>query len=224
MIKHQLHLTMIDDDKNFLQALSFSLEDCFKISAFNEPKEALDFIKCNRPDGVLLDLHLKETDGFSICRAIKGIDTQIPVFFLTSDQEIKSIEEGFETGGIDYFTKNISMPELKARVQKRLQKTMCPILKFGEITMNLAAQRVTINKKEIVFTPKEYELLKVFMNRPNEILNKNELLTILWKDVHVDSNNIDTHMFHIRKKLKDSTTQIETRKTLGYILTTRSKM
>lgn len=211
---------MIDDDINFLKVLSFSLEDSFKITSFNRPEMALEFLKSNTPDGILLDLHMEETDGFAICAAIKKINNQLPVFFLTSDQDIKSIEQGFETGGIDYFPKTISMPELKTRVQKRLQKTMNLVLKFGELTMDLSAHQIFIKDEAVTFTPKEYDLLKVFMKRPNEVLSKNELLEILWKDIHVDANNIDTHMFHIRKKLKYSSTQIQTRKSLGYTLIT----
>jgi DNA-binding response OmpR family regulator len=214
-----LHITMIDNDLNFMKTLTFSLENDFRFTTFNEPKIALEFIQQNATDAVLLDLHLQETSGLTVCRQIKNLNVTLPVFFLTSDCNVSSISQGMAIGGTDFFNKSIPSEELTVRVKARLSlNNNSHLLTCGELKLDLEACLLFINSKEVRLTPKEYDIIKVFMERPDVLITKADLLNLLWRDVYVDPNNIDTHMFHLRKKLIDSSTKIQTKKGLGYIL------
>ena len=216
------NITLLDDDRNFLQILSFAFEG-FRLNTFSNPLEALSSIKFSPPDAVILDLHMGDTDGFEVCKEIRKFDLKLPVFFLTSDSTLESINEGMDLGCVDYLSKSTPIQELKLRISHRVKaykkgKPYQTILEFGVLRMNVDSHSVTMNGSPIAFSPKEFEILKVFLEKPNKLLSKDELHKTLWRGVHVDSNNIDTHLFHMRKKIHGGPTQIQTLKGLGYIL------
>jgi DNA-binding response OmpR family regulator len=214
-------VAMIDDDKNFIQIMAMKLSEAFSINSFTEPEEAISYLGQTRPDAVLLDLHMNEHDGFSVCRKIKSVRSEVPVFFLTSDVETENIAKSFETGSIDYFSKFMNPDEIICRIQSRLKtliKKSPSELRCREILLDTVSRRVWIKNQEVIFSPKEFDLLKVFMEHQDEVLPKKKIQSLLWKDVTVNANNIDTHMFHIRKKFAGLCTGIECRKAAGYIL------
>lgn len=222
MKNNQAKLTLIDDDLNYLQILSISLSDDFKINTFYDPKLALEDLKTSTPDGVLLDLHMGEVKGFEVCYEIKLLQPELPVFFLTSDLELNNITEGFRKGATDYFPKSMPREEMISRVNARLRVKTKTILRCRDIEMNTESFEVKVQGDLVNFTPKEFNILKVCLEHQDVVLSKKRLLSLLWRGENVDANNIDTHMFHIRKKIDHKTSGIECRKGLGYIL--RSKV
>lgn len=221
-MKSNYNIAIIDDDRNYLQIISMAFKD-FNVTAFNNPGEAIKLIKKSPPDAVILDLHLDNDDGFTVCEEIRKFNLQIPVFFLTNDQNISSIKQGLELGCIDYLSKSSSIEELKMRIVQRLnvitkKPSTRSILKCGCIEMDLEAHLVTVLGEEVPLSPKEYDILRAFLKNPDRLLTKEQLLTELWSGVSVDANNIDTHMFNIRKKIQHSPIKIQTLKSLGYIL------
>lgn len=221
MKNNQAKLTLIDDDPNYLQILSISLADTFKINTFHDPNLALEDLKTSTPDGVLLDLHMGEMKGFEVCQAIKLLHPELPVIFLTSDVEPRNITEGFRQGATDYFPKSMPREEMISRVNARINVKAKKILRCRDIEMNTESFEVKIKGSLVIFTPKEFNILRVCLEHQDVVLSKKRLLSLLWQGENVDANNIDTHMFHIRKKFEQKTPGIECRKGLGYIL--RSK-
>ncbi len=224
-MKNTFHLTLIDDDRNFLQVLGIALGKKFSSTAFHTKDAALKFLRGNATDGILLDVHLEGVDGFEICHEIKTLDRELPVFFMTSDPNIDLIGSGFRSGGVDYFMKSTGIEELSSRILNRLEALgadakSANILCRGDLKIDLRSQLVFGNGREIKLTPKEYDILKIFMDCPGRLISKAQLLDLLWSDVHVDANNIDTHMYHLRKKLSGCVTSIQTRKGHGYLLRT----
>ncbi|HXH29332.1 MAG TPA: response regulator transcription factor [Bacteriovoracaceae bacterium] len=215
-------LTIIDDDRRFLEVLSLSLRDDFIINAFYNHRNAVEFIKAHGTDAVLLDVHLDDTDGFSVCRKIKAVSHEIPVLFFTGDADVGLIDRGFEEGGIDLLSKNTSFQELTSRISNRIKhhpsKSVNQRLQCGDVELDPTTHLTYLKGAEISLTPKEFDLLKALMERPEKVFSKRELLALLWKDVVVDANNIDTHIFHLRHKIKGSDIKIENRKGFGYIL------
>jgi DNA-binding response OmpR family regulator len=221
MTKSKPTLAMIDDDKTFMQVMALSLSDAFSINTFSEPDQALHHLDLNPVDGVLLDLHMDEIDGFTVCEMLKCKDKDLPVFFLTNDQETTNIERGFELGSIDYFPKSMAPQELISRVKSRLStisRKPSSEIRCRDILIDTLSRRVWIKDTEAVFSPKEFDILEHFMKNQDIVFSKQDILSSLWKDVNVNANNIDTHMFHIRKKFEGICTGIECRKGAGYIL------
>ncbi len=214
------HILMIDDEKDYLDAMKLSLEHEFEVSAYSAIDDALMSLHVSVPDAVILDLHFEDGgDGLKAFQAIKTLLPDLPVFFLSCNSRADVIGQGILAGGVDYFTKSMPPLEIVTRLKARLEKLKKhTIVRCRDFELNTETRQISVNGKKVSFTPKEYDIMKVFMEKQDQLLTKYDLKDILWKDVHVDVNNIDTHMFHIRRKIGEQTEGIECRKGVGYIL------
>lgn len=218
-----MHVTIIDDNKDLLEVLSTSLSDTFNLETFVEPDKGIDFIRNNHTDAILLDLHIPGKDGFQVYEEVKRAKQNLPVLFLTGDSDISARVKGFEIGADDFLLKPIQTEELVARIRNRIQLSKRnlqnnKVIKFKDLVIDLDGHQVILNNQAVRLTPKEYQLLLVLSQNPNRVIHKDDLIQMLWKDVHVEVNNLDTHFSNLRRKLKPFSTHIKTLKNLGYVL------
>jgi DNA-binding response OmpR family regulator len=223
MEKARMHLTIIDDNKDLLEVLSGSLSDSFNLELFTEPDKGLDFIRNNHTDAILLDLHIPGKDGFQVYEEVKRAKQNLPVLFLTGDSDINARVKGLDIGADDFLIKPVATEELVARVKNRIQLSKRnlqnnKVIKFKDLVIDLDGHQVILNNQAVRLTPKEYQLLLVLSQNPNRVIHKDDLIHMLWKDVHVEVNNLDTHFSNLRRKLKPFSTHIKTLKNLGYVL------
>lgn len=218
-----MHVTIIDDNRDLLEVLSGSLSDAFSLELFTEPEKGLDFIKNNHTDAILLDLHIPGKDGFQIYEEVKRAKQNLPVLFLTGDSDISARVKGLEIGADDFLIKPVQTEELVARIRNRVHLSKRnlqnnKVIKFKDLVIDLDGHQVILNNQAVRLTPKEYQLLLVLSQNPNRVIHKDDLIHMLWKDVHVEVNNLDTHFSNLRRKLKPFSTHIKTLKNLGYVL------
>jgi DNA-binding response OmpR family regulator len=223
MEKHRMHVTIIDDNRDLLEALSGSLAETFNLELFTEPDKGLDFIRNNHTDAILLDLHIPGKDGFQVYEEVKRSKQNLPILFLTGDSNVSARVKGFDIGADDFLIKPIPTDELIARIRNRIQLSKRnlqnnKIIKFKDLVIDLDGHQVTLNNQTIRLTPKEYQLLVVLSQNPNRVIHKDDLIQMLWKDVHVEVNNLDTHFSNLRRKLRPFSMHIKTLKNLGYVL------
>lgn len=173
-------------------------------------------------DLVILDLMLPGLDGKTICLRMRERDITLPVLILTARDEIESKVDLLLSGADDYLVKPFSFQELNARIQALLRRpsTAQPsVLRVKDIELDSGKHTVHKNNKPVPLTLKEFVLLEYFMKRPNEAINREELLTHLW-DFNYDSfsNVVDVHVKNLRKKLGDESGQnlLETVRGVGY--------
>lgn len=223
MEKNRMHVTIIDDNKDLLEVLSSSLSDSFTTETFSEPEKGLEFIRNNHTDAILLDLHIPGKDGFQVYEEVKRAKQNLPVLFLTGDSDMGAKVKGLEIGADDFLVKPVQTEELIARVRNRISLSKRnlqnnKVIKFKDLSIDLDGHQVMLNNQAIRLTPKEYQLLLVLAQNPNRVIHKDDLIHMLWKDVHVEVNNLDTHFSNLRRKLKPFSTHIKTLKNLGYVL------
>jgi two-component system phosphate regulon response regulator PhoB len=223
MEKSSMHVTIIDDNKDLLEVLSNSLSDSFSLQTFSEPDQGIEFIRNNHTDAILLDLHIPGKDGFQVYEEVKRAKSNLPVLFLTGDSDITAKVKGLEIGADDFLIKPVQTEELIARIRNRIQLSKRnlqnnKVIKFKDLMIDLDGHQVLLNNQPIRLTPKEYQLLLVLSQNPNRVIHKDDLIHMLWKDVHVEVNNLDTHFSNLRRKLKPFSTHIKTLKNLGYVL------
>jgi two-component system phosphate regulon response regulator PhoB len=223
MEKKSMHVTIIDDNKDLLEVLSHSLQESFSLELFSEPDKGLDFIRNNHTDAILLDLHMTGKDGFQVYEEVKRAKQNLPVLFLTGDSDISARVKGLEIGADDFLIKPVQTEELVARIRNRISLSKRnlqnnKVIKFKDLTIDLDGHQVILNNQAVRLTPKEYQLLLVLSQNPNRVIHKDDLIHMLWKDVHVEVNNLDTHFSNLRRKLKPFSTHIKTLKNLGYVL------
>lgn len=223
MEKNRMHVTIIDDNRDLLEVLSASLSDSFTVESFAEPEKGLDFIRNNHTDAILLDLHIPGKDGFQIYEEVKKAKQNLPILFLTGDSDMSARVKGFEIGADDFLLKPVQTEELVARIRNRVALSKRNIqnnkmIKFKDLVIDLDGHQVILNNQAVRLTPKEYQLLLVLSQNPNRVIHKDDLIQMLWKDVHVEVNNLDTHFSNLRRKLRPFSTHIKTLKNLGYVL------
>ncbi|MDN9151267.1 response regulator transcription factor [Clostridioides difficile] len=182
--------------------------------------EALTILKSNNIDLMILDIMMPYLDGFSVCRVSREM-TNIPIIILTAKGEEEDKLKGYEYGADDYITKPFSPKVLLAKVNALLRRYTTDIpknsLSLGKIFIMVASRQVYVEDKLIDLTYKEFELLRLFMENPNQVFSREKLLNCIWGyDFEGNTRTVDTHIKTLRKKLGSEGYHIVTLIRSGY--------
>ncbi|MFQ4640736.1 DNA-binding response regulator [Clostridioides difficile] len=182
--------------------------------------EALTILKSNNIDLMILDIMMPYLDGFSVCRVSREM-TNIPIIILTAKGEEEDKLKGYEYGADDYITKPFSPKVLLAKVNALLRRYTTDIpknsLSLGKIFIIVASRQVYVEDKLIDLTYKEFELLRLFMENPNQVFSREKLLNCIWGyDFEGNTRTVDTHIKTLRKKLGSEGHHIVTLIRSGY--------
>jgi DNA-binding response OmpR family regulator len=187
--------------------------------------KAMDLFKACSPDICVLDIMLPNKDGFTIADEIRKVDSKTPILFLTAKSQTEDLVKGFQLGGNDYIRKPFSMEELIVRVENALRNGRNNIafdkkenISIGRFNFNLARQILYFNKEEKKLSYKESELLKLLYQNRNELIDRRDILNLLWgNDNFFNSRNLDVYITKLRSYLKsDPAVEILTIKGVGY--------
>ncbi len=190
--------------------------------AFNG-KDALEKVKKEKPDLVLLDIMIPEIDGYSLAKIIKNDDNlkYIQIIMLTAKKMEEDILKGFETGAIDYISKPFSNKILLARVNAHLGNIKINNKKiYKNIELDDERKLVFVDGKDISLTNFEYRILQIFMENPGIVFSRSKLLSYLRGDdgFNVSERAVDVQILNLRKKLGEYSSYIETIRAAGYKL------
>ncbi|HBF2536823.1 TPA: response regulator transcription factor [Clostridioides difficile] len=182
--------------------------------------EALTILKSNNIDLMILDIMMPYLDGFSVCRVSREM-TNIPIIILTAKGEEEDKLKGYEYGADDYITKPFSPKVLLAKVNALLRRYTTDIpknsLSLGKIFIMVASRQVYVEDKLIDLTYKEFELLRLFMENPNQVFSREKLSNCIWGyDFEGNTRTVDTHIKTLRKKLGSEGHHIVTLIRSGY--------
>ncbi|MCC0645554.1 MULTISPECIES: response regulator transcription factor [unclassified Clostridioides] len=182
--------------------------------------EALTILKNTDIDLMILDIMMPYLDGFSVCRVSREI-TNIPIIMLTAKGEEEDKLKGYEYGADDYITKPFSPKVLLAKVTALLRRYTVDIpkssLSVGKIFIILKSRQVYVEDKLIDLTYKEFELLRLFVENPNQVFSRDKLLNCIWGyDFEGNTRTVDTHIKTLRKKLGNEGHHIVTLIRSGY--------
>lgn len=182
--------------------------------------EVLTILKSNNIDLMILDIMMPYLDGFSVCRVSREM-TNIPIIILTAKGEEEDKLKGYEYGADDYITKPFSPKVLLAKVNALLRRYTTDIpknsLSLGKIFIMVASRQVYVEDKLIDLTYKEFELLRLFMENPNQVFSREKLLNCIWGyDFEGNTRTVDTHIKTLRKKLGSEGHHIVTLIRSGY--------
>src|SRR5678816_2502140 len=185
--------------------------------------KALDQFLREKPDVCILDIMLPNKDGFSIADDIREKDAQVPIIFLSAKSQTVDVVNGFRTGANDYIRKPFSIEELIVRIENVLKrKTSTPEgteeVQIGGYTFNTKRQSLTHPSEQRKLSYRESELLKLLYENRDKIVERSEILTLLWgSDSFFNSRNLDVYITKLRGYLKhDPSIEIITIKGIGY--------
>ena len=175
----------------------------------------MEFVKREDISLVLLDLTLPDMDGFEVCTNIREEKPELPIIIVSArGQDMEKIM-GLELGADDYIVKPFNPLELVARIRsvlrrtvKHEQRTVSDQLKNGPFLLDLKTQRVYKAGKQLKLTAREFQMMKLFMERPNEPITRDDLLDEIWGlNYFGDSKTVDVHIRRLREKIEDDPSQ-----------------
>ena len=216
------NILIVDDEPDIREILRYNLEKAgFNITEAVSGNDALNKLS-KELDLAILDIMMPGKDGYEVCRKIREQGNTVPIIFLTAmDREFDEVR-GLEVGGDDYVKKPFSPKMLIARINAILRRvdqinSKGTNISFGDLEINTLTYIAKLESNELHLPRKEFELLAFFMNQPNIIFTREELLSRIWEeDVFVVDRTIDVHINRIRSKLGIHKNWIETVKGVGY--------
>ena len=216
---------MIEDDKSIVDLVEIHLKDihCNLTKAYNG-KDGLSLALKNKYELIILDIMLPDIDGIEVCKKIRGEKIFTPVMMLTArNEEIDKII-GLETGADDYMTKPFSIREFIARVKAILRRNeirainhaqSSEIIQFDALSIDPQKRKVLLNGNKIELTPKEFDLLYLFMSNPGKNYSRENLLNIVWGyEFSGYEHTVNSHINRLRSKIESDIASPK------YILTT----
>lgn len=227
-------ILVVDDEENIVELIRFNLErDGYQVLSAGDGNAALELVRTEAPDLILLDIMLPGKDGLTICRELQNDKEHrhIPVILLSARGEELDKVLGLEMGADDYVTKPFSPRELLARIKARLRRSAgdenrsensrrSGRLVHGPLVIDQDRFMVTLDGVRQDLTPKEYELLRFLAREPGRVFSREHLLEQIWGYDYVgDSRTVDVHIRHIRQKLEQvpgAPHFIETVRGVGY--------
>jgi DNA-binding response OmpR family regulator len=217
---------LVEDDEDLGELVKYNLEkNQFKVDWVLDGKEALESIKTNRYNLIILDLMLPGISGLDICKEIRKNSTNkdVPVIVLTALSDEDTKVKGFSMGADDYVTKPFSMKELLARIEAVLRRAgyvRRDAVEFEGIVFDKKSKSVTVNGKPIYLTKTELQLLEFFLENTEQLFSREELLEKIWGHDHNETTRtVDVYISRLRKKLGDKGKYLKTLPRLGYKLT-----
>jgi DNA-binding response OmpR family regulator len=217
-------IVLIEDDVDLYSLIQYNLEkEGFTMAGAQTGKGAIDLCRRERPDLIILDIMLPDSDGLEICRAIRNHSelSPVPVIFLTARASETDRIVGLELGANDYIVKPFFIRELIARIKIhfRGQPPATKILRSGDLELDRARCRVHLNGGEITLTATEFRLLEFLMSRPGVVFSREQLLDAVWgHDRAVTDRTVDVYILRLRQKIEaaEESTFIRSVRGFGY--------
>jgi len=217
-------IVLIEDDADLYSLIQYNLEkEGFTMAGAQTGKGAIDLCRRERPDLIILDIMLPDSDGLEICRAIRNHSelAPVPVIFLTARASETDRIVGLELGANDYIVKPFFIRELIARIKIhfRGQPPATKILRSGDLELDRARCRVHLNGGEITLTATEFRLLEFLMSRPGVVFSREQLLDAVWgHDRAVTDRTVDVYILRLRQKIEaaEESTFIRSVRGFGY--------
>ncbi|MDF2438048.1 MAG: response regulator with CheY-like receiver domain and winged-helix DNA-binding domain [Bacteroidota bacterium] len=208
---HQKHILLVEDEEHLLKIIRLNLElEGYSVVSAVTGIEALKEFRKGTYDIILLDVMLPEMNGFDVCEEIRKENKEVPVLFLTAKGSGEDRIQGLKLGADDYLTKPFNLEELLLRIQILLKRSnnnrstapaVPDIFKIGNNEINfITYEIVDVNGDKTQISKREIALLKLLIERKNEVISREEILDKVWgTDVYPSSRTIDNYILAFRK-------------------------
>ncbi len=220
---------VVDDEKLIVKGIRYSLmQDDMDVEVAYDGLEALNKVKSNEYDIILLDVMLPKMDGFEVCQAIREF-SMVPIIMLTAKSEDMDKILGLDYGADDYITKPFNILEVKARIKAILRRqtpaatqkaSVDNVIENGDLHLDRQSRRLLILGKEIRLTSKEFDLLELLVTNPDKVFGREQLLNTVWGyEYPGDVRTVDVHIRRLREKIEDNPSEpkyVHTKWGMGY--------
>ena len=219
---------VVDDEKLIVKGVRFSLEqDGMEVDCAYDGEEALEKIRANTYDIILLDIMLPKLDGFQVCQQVREF-SDVPILMLTAKGDDMDKILGLDYGADDYITKPFNILEVKARIKAitrrtgkaAKQKKDDSVINVLDMTLDTDSKRLHIAGKEINLTSKEFDVLELLVKNPDKVYSREKLLGLVWGSQYPgDVRTVDVHIRRLREKIEANPSEpkyVHTKWGVGY--------
>ncbi|MGA1837762.1 response regulator transcription factor [Herbiconiux sp. 11R-BC] len=222
-----IRVLLVDDEVVLTSLVSLALSyEGWAVDVAHDGATALQLYREQRPDVVVLDIMLPDTDGIRLLRMLREEDQSSPTLFLTARDSVDDRIVGLTAGGDDYMTKPFSLEELVARLRGLLRRSMMTSsdeesrIVVGELVLDESSYEVSRAGESIALTTTEFELLRYFMRNPRRVLTRAQILDRVWNyDFAGKASIVDLYVSYLRKKIDTGrASMIHTVRGVGYVL------
>ena len=205
-----MKILLLEDDKYLCDNVKqYLTKEGYLVDACGDGEEgfllALD--RSNSYDLAVIDRMLPIVDGLTIIKAMRNKQIQVPVIIITGMSELQNKIEGLDSGADDYLSKPFHMEELSARIRALTRRpaslSRIRILSFHDISLDLTKRLLMCQKNSVTLTPTEFHLMQVFLDHPDTLLTREQLIQKVWEtDASVETGNLDNYIYFLRKRLR----------------------
>lgn len=220
-----MRLLLAEDEKALSKALVTILErNNYSVDAVNDGQAALDYLKADNYDGVILDIMMPKVDGITVLKTIRSKGSRIPILMLTAKAEVDDKVLGLDAGANDYLTKPFHSQELLARIRAMTRTQTAQTdsrLQMGNVTLNCATFELSTPAGSFRLANKEFQVLELLMRNPHSLIASERLLERIWGyDSEAEINVVWVYISYLRKKLSalQANIQIKATRNAGYSL------
>jgi two-component system OmpR family response regulator len=220
-----IEILLVEDDPVLGRGLNVNLElEGYKVQWARDLKTAAEMHAASKLNLIVLDLNLPDGNGISFLKTIRAAGSKVPVVILTAVTDEDSVVEGLQSGANDYVRKPFGNKELLARVKIALRETAGnrgQEVRYGELFVLVDERRIKYGDADIDLNRREFEVLSYFISHAEAVVTREALLSTLHKDGEIFDRTIDSHVSHVRTRLKQAgvtAIQISSVYGLGYRL------
>lgn len=228
-------IVLIEDESSVVSFIKKGLQEFgYEISVAFDGSTGIKLVAENDFDLIILDIMLPDINGLQVCKEIRKNNKTVPILFLTALDSSENIVLGLESGGDDYLVKPFKFIELVARIKSLLRRSGGNTdesasaiendehtYQFADLKLNDYTKKVTRNGVEVSLTSTEYKLLLYFLNNPEKVISRSEILEAVWGvNYELGTNVVDVYVNYLRKKIdkQDDHKIIHTVIGMGYVL------
>ncbi len=224
------HVLVVDDEQNLLDLVQSYLErEGFTVAVASDGPAAVEAVRRERPDVVVLDLMLPGFDGLEVCRRVRQLSDAYVLMLTARTEEIDRVV-GLEVGADDYLGKPFSPRELIARIKAMLRRPRGapsePVAselpsprRFGELSIDESRHEVSLRGEALALTAREFALLIALAAQPGRVFTRTQLLEQVWGTEYYDDHVVDVHVANLRHKIESDPAHpayVETVRGVGY--------
>jgi|SRR5258708_5991 two-component system response regulator MprA len=219
----QPHVLIVDDEPQIIDFLQMGfVYEGFQVDVATTGTDAIHRAAEHEPDIIILDLMLPGYNGLEVTRQLRR-SRDVPIIMLTARDEVDDRVTGLDSGADDYITKPFAFRELMARtraVLRRRGKNAADTLEFQDIALDRGTHIVTFHEQPVDLTPREFNLLELFLMHPRQVLSRDVIVSRVWGyDYMGDDNIVEVYIRHLREKLQDTPPRLlQTIRGVGYAL------
>lgn len=218
-----MRFAVVEDNETLANGIAHQLRDQgHAVDVLHDGAEALDFLRQDSPDMLILDVNLPSLSGFEILRALRGADNAMPIILLTARGDLKDRVTGLDAGADDYLIKPFDMEELDARIRALIRRKPLEggsVTQMGELSYDRAGRRLKVSGADIALTQRELAVFECLFERASQLVSKTQIADHLYGiGAEIEERVVEVYVSRLRKKLAAGGVKIKAARGLGYMM------